>query len=111
VDEKFQELYDKHIDVYAAYWYTSMFSLAKAYEMSGSLDKQKLMEALHKVRLDFKEPGNLCLFPIFYDESGQDTEAAGLFTQWINNKMEIIYPENGATAKPVFPVPPWSERK
>jgi branched-chain amino acid transport system substrate-binding protein len=111
LDKEFQKMYNMHLDVYAAYWYTSMFSLAKAYEMTGSLDKQKLMEALHKVKLNYKENGNLCLFPIYYDKSGQDPDAAGIFTQWINGKMEIIYPENGATAKAVFPVPPWSDRK
>ena len=110
VREEFKKRYGSTIDVYAAFWYSGVYQLAKSYEAAGTLDKQKLMETLHKVKLNYKEKGNLCLWPIHYDSAGQNPDAAGLFTQWIIGEMEVIYPPAGATAKWVFPVPPWSKR-
>jgi branched-chain amino acid transport system substrate-binding protein len=31
--------------------------------------------------------------------------------QWQKGKKEIVWPEAYATAKLIFPIPPWSERK
>lgn len=108
--EEFQEKFKAPIDVFAAWWYTSSYILAKAMDNAKSVDKKKVRDALSKTNIKGGEKGNLNFFSIAFDEHGQASPIS-VFTQWINGKMEIVYPEIVATAKVVFPAPQWAERK
>jgi branched-chain amino acid transport system substrate-binding protein len=109
-DKEFQEKYKLPIDVYAAWWYSCAYALAKATDTAKTVDKKSVRDALAKVYMKGGEKGNLNFFPLMFDENGQ-TPQVSVFTQWIKGKMEILYPEMVKTADPIFPAPPWSERK
>jgi branched-chain amino acid transport system substrate-binding protein len=103
--------FGKPIDQFAASWYTVGYFLAKALNEAKSVEKQKIRDALRKVDLKVGEKGNLFLIPISFDENGQNPNAKGIQCQILKGKWEVLYPEVGATAKPIFPVPSWAKRK
>ena len=44
------------------------------------------------------------------DEHGQNQGATGVIMQVQNGEYVTVYPEEWATAEPIFPAPTWSER-
>ena len=80
--------------------YAAVQVLAAAIEKAGSLDKEKVREALSNISVDtvigkvtFKGPGH--------------AEVPIVIMQWQNGKQEIIWPEEFATAKLMYPKPAW----
>ena len=78
----------------------SYLIMIQAIEKAGAVDREKVREALYKGT--FKSPAG----DIVFDEHGfPDT---GAFTiQMQNNKVEVIWPPDVATAKPIWPSPSW----
>jgi branched-chain amino acid transport system substrate-binding protein len=92
---------------FSGFAYTATWVLVDAINRAGSTENEKIREALSKTELDISSPGILLAFPIKFDETGQ-APAEGCFAQRLKGKQEIVYPENAATAKPIWPVKkPW----
>lgn len=108
--EDFQASYDTPIDPFSAKAYTVGYILADALERAGSLDKDKIRDALRKTEIKAGENGNTHPYTIAYDENGQAFNAVGVVSQWQNGIKEVLWPPEFATAKPIFPAPEWSKR-
>ncbi len=106
----FQERFKLPMDPFAALFYSSGYALVNAMNNAGSVDKDKVREAMSKLNIKVGEKGNLFLYPSTFDENGQ-APAEGVYTQRLKGKMDVLYPESGATTKPVFPIPLWGKRK
>lgn len=106
-----EEKYHKPMEEFVALWYSSCYVVAKALNEARSVDKEMVRNALTKVSLRRGEKGNLLQFDVNFDKTGQNPNARGVYTQVLNGKMELIYPEFAAAKKFVFPIPKWSERK
>ncbi|MBN8972080.1 MAG: amino acid ABC transporter substrate-binding protein [Rhizobiales bacterium] len=78
----------------------SYIVMIQAIEKAGSVDREKVQKALYKGT--FKSPAG----DIVFDEHGfPDT---GAFTiQMQNGKVQVIWPPDVATAKPMWPSPTW----
>lgn len=76
----------------------------KAIEAAGSLDPNAVRDALAK--LDF-----ISFFgQIKFDARGINIYKPMVVEQWQNGKKITVWPPDVATAKPLWPTPPWSSR-
>jgi len=95
VVEKYRSKYGKEPGLVVCPAYAIIEILAAAIEKAGTLDRNKVREALCTLELDtvighvkFNGPGHATVEVIAY--------------QWQNGKQEIVYPPKYATAKPIF---------
>jgi branched-chain amino acid transport system substrate-binding protein len=108
--KEFEDRFKDPPDMLNLYWYTGTYILANAINDAGSVNKEKVRDALGKVHIKVGEKGNLLPFPAEFDKSGQ-APATILMIQWLKGKKEVVFPESLATMKPIFPIPKWAERK
>jgi branched-chain amino acid transport system substrate-binding protein len=107
VNERHKKQFGYDMLDFSGYAYTACWVLSHAIDKAGSLDPEKIREALSKINLSVKDPGVLLFFPVKFDEFGQ-APAEGCFGQRLKGIQEIVYPAEGATATPVWPAPkPW----
>jgi branched-chain amino acid transport system substrate-binding protein len=87
---------------YSAPAYDGMRILAKAIETAGSLDKDKIRDALKKVELtDSVLPGQKLKF----SANGQADYPFVITQNKPDNKVDIVYPKDAATGEAVAPNP------
>lgn len=89
--------------------YASTWLLADALEKSCSTDPKKLAETLRTTtfkggKWNFQWP------EVSFDAKGRLTQAASVIAQWQNGDQVAVWPDNFASAKPVWPVPAWDKR-
>jgi len=106
----FKKIYGDDLDDYSASAYSITWVLKDALERAGSTDKEKLREAISKTNIDIHNSPSVMPFALKFDKTGQDPDAIGVATQYQNGKQVLIWPEEFAAAKPVFPMPTWKER-
>lgn len=105
--EKYKKLMGHNMPMDAAFSYTLMYVFADAVERAKSTNKDKVIEALKKTYL---KDHFLCGGAVTFGEDGQCQNDYNTSQQILNGKIENILPEKYQSAKPVFPVPKWSER-
>jgi len=87
---------------YAAPAYDAVRILAKAIETAGSLNKDKIRDALKKVQLtDSILPGQKLKF----SANGQAEYPFVITQNKPDNKVDIVFPKDAATGDPVAPIP------
>jgi branched-chain amino acid transport system substrate-binding protein len=85
--------------------YTDMYVIADALKRAGSTAPEAILKALRET--DVMTPGGKVRFA----PDGQNHEMKGIVLQWLKGKLEVVWPKNLATAKVVYPMPPWDKRK
>jgi len=80
---------------------------ADAAKRAGSTDPQALVEALKATNIT-----NRIMLggAITFDEHGQNVHLPSAATENLDGKPRVVLPASNAEAKPVFPMPGWSER-
>jgi branched-chain amino acid transport system substrate-binding protein len=81
--------------------YSCILLLADALERAGSVDRAKIIEALASSTFS----GHVMPYGPTKFVNGQNQGAAPVNTQVLNNDIEVIFPVEFASAKPVFPMP------
>ena len=76
----------------------------EAARRAGSLDSDKLREALLKLRT------RTLLGDFAIDERGFQIGHKAVTIQWQDGKQVVVWPDELASGKPRFPTPPWSGR-
>jgi branched-chain amino acid transport system substrate-binding protein len=79
--------------------------LTEAVKRAGSLDKEKIRDAI--LKLDF----NTVFGAFKVDPDGLQIAHKMVTFQWQDGKRVIVWPEELAPGKPRFPTPPWSQRQ
>ncbi len=107
-NREFVAAYEKEFNrvpaLQAANAYAGCQLLSEAARRAGSVDSDRLREALLKLRT------KTLLGDFAIDERGFQTAQKAVTTQWQDGKQVIIWPDEVATGKPKFPTPPWSSR-
>ncbi|HUZ72824.1 MAG TPA: ABC transporter substrate-binding protein [Stellaceae bacterium] len=80
---------------------------ADAYKRAGSTKPQALVEALKATHIDNRV---MLGGPITFDAKGQNTHLPSAVVQNLDGRPTVVLPEANAAAKPVFPMPAWSQR-
>lgn len=108
-NEEYKRKYGVDMDDYSAPAYDATWVLASALERAGSTDPKKIRDALAATNMEFAKSPTLRPFNYRFDETGQ-APAIGVFTQFQNEKLAVIWPEEFAAAKPIWPMPTWKDR-
>src|SRR6266581_1504301 len=88
----------------AANAYAGCQLFAEAARRAGSVDSDKLRDAVLKLRT------KTILGDFAVDERGFQVAHKSVTTQWQDSKQVILWPDEVAAGKPRFPTPPWSAR-
>jgi branched-chain amino acid transport system substrate-binding protein len=91
----------------AGFTFEGFLIIADAYKRAGSTKPQALVEALKTTNIrDRVMIGG----PITFDAKGQNQNLPSGVVQVLKGTPRVVLPPEYAEAKPVFPVPGWSER-
>ena len=102
-EQETKATYSQHIaDTYAA-----AQVLLDAIERAGTLERKVVNDAIGKTDKTYVVgPVNFAKGP-----AGRTSPLKTFMLQWQNGDLQIVYPQKQATAKLIFPLPPWSEVK
>jgi branched-chain amino acid transport system substrate-binding protein len=107
VAEEYQAKYKKPFIMNGAYPYDTILVIADALERAKSTDKDALRKALRETHLTQKTGiGKV----IEFDDKGDNKGAGAGLMEILQGKGKIVYPSYAATAKAVYPAPPWKDR-
>ena len=100
----YKEVFGEAPDPLAAEAYEATTVLLDAIERAGSTDPEKIREALTKTNMTWISG------PIQFDERGENIYKNVVVVQVQNGTFVTVYPEEVAVAKPIVPMPAWTER-
>lgn len=109
VAKRFKDKFGVDMNGHAAETYLSTYVLKDAIERAGSLDREKVRDALAETNIC----GDQNILPydcIRFDSSGQSPEAQLIVMQIIDGEHKTVWPFNTASADVVWPVPAWDTR-
>jgi len=89
--------------------FIGLLTLVDAINRAGSTDAEAIRQALIETDI----PGDLLPLPwkgVRFDDKGQNYLGRVLIIQWQDQKQKVVWPEEFAEAKLIFPLPPWGER-
>ncbi|KKM10121.1 hypothetical protein SY88_15920 [Clostridiales bacterium PH28_bin88] len=102
VRDKFKQKYGVEMNSSSLYGYVTGMVIADALERAASTDKDKIREALAQTNMaDHILPHK----EVKFNEAGENINAAGVITQIQNGKHVVVFPEEYAEAKLIFPFP------
>ncbi len=83
----------------------AIYVFKDAFERAGSLDKEKVRDALAKT--------DMMTFygPVKFDATGKNVAKSMVMYQVQNEDYVVVAPSKWATAKPIFPAPQWDKRE
>ncbi|MCL6447210.1 MAG: ABC transporter substrate-binding protein [Armatimonadetes bacterium] len=106
--KKYKEKYGKEPDYHGAQAYATMYIIADALGRAKDFTPAGIQKALKETDL------MTIMGPIKFEDwegyTNQDKPTTYV-VQWQKGKLEVVWPEEAASAKLVFPVPNWKERK
>ena len=122
--EKIKGAGEKHMNIYAAFqkrWgegmnqqaasaYHSAWALIHALEKAGTIDREKVRDALAGIQLDpAKDEGIILPGKLVFDKNGQ-VDNRLIMLQIIKGDFYPVWPFKIASKEPAFPVPAWDKR-
>lgn len=105
--DKFAEKYGISPDYHGAQAYSAMYVIADALRRADELTPERVRNALAKT--DMMTVFGPVKF-VSYDKKVQQNRLPTLLVQWINGRLEVVWPKNIATRQYVFPTPKWGDR-
>lgn len=106
VGKMYRERYGKDMDGTPARAFTAMMVLADAINRAGSVDPEKIREALAATRI----APDAMIMPwdgVQFDKTGQNTLTRGIFVETLGGTPKMVWPFDQAAAKIVWPRPTW----
>ena len=105
--DKFVATYDSPTEYHGAEAYAGMYVIADALKRAKTLTRKDVRDAL--ATTDMMTVFGPVKF-ISYGKKTQQNKLPTFLVQWINGKLEIVWPKNVSTRKYVYPVPKWDQR-
>jgi len=103
LNESHMKKFNREPDAMVGPAYTCVQVLANAIERVGTLDREKLRDAIASTNM------MTVMGPMKFRPDGTGV-VIFFFLQWQKGKQEVIWPKEHATAPFVYPAPKWSER-
>jgi branched-chain amino acid transport system substrate-binding protein len=102
--KRYKERFGREPDYHSASNYATGEVMEAAVKQVGSLDQQKLAQAISKMELD-------TVYGKFkVDDHGIQVGFTSAMLQWQKGKMVLVWPENLQEGKAILPTPPWAKR-
>jgi branched-chain amino acid transport system substrate-binding protein len=88
------------------FYYGAWQFFEQAIETAGTLNQKKIREIIATKKF------NTALGPTWFDKQQRLAREChpGEWGQWQKGQWEVILPKNKATARPIFPKPPWPQK-
>lgn len=103
--ENYTKMFKREFSYHAPAAYGACQVFAEAIRRAKSLDSDKIREQLLKLKI------TTAFGDYQVDERGFQTAHKMVLLQWQEGKRVTVWPENLAESKPLYPTPPWSQRK
>lgn len=101
----YKRVYGSEMGPSTVFAYEAVYVVADALERAKSTDRQAVREALAKTDMtDHILPQG----PIIFGPNGQNKNARAMMKQVLGQRVEVVWPEKYAEAKPIFPQPAYS---
>ena len=98
----YQQTYGAEMGASTVFSYQAIYVIADALERAASTDRTAVREALAKTNMTNHI---LPQGPIVFGPDGQNQNAAAVVVQIQGGRIKVVWPEQYAEAKPIFPVP------
>lgn len=82
--------------------YSEMYILKEALELTKSIDRVKLGQTMHTMKLTEEQTGNVFPGGVSFDERGLRRGETVMLVQWRKGKPILVYPSEIAAAAPVW---------
>jgi branched-chain amino acid transport system substrate-binding protein len=105
--DKFVKKYNTATEYHGAEAYSAMYVIADALKRTKSMDRDDIRDALAETNM------STAFGPVKFISYGKKTNQNKLPTflvQWIDGKLETVWPKEVATKGYVYPTPKWSKR-
>jgi len=106
--DKFVAKYDVPTEYHGAQAYAGMYVIADALKRAKTLTREGVRDAL--ATTDMMTAFGPVKF-ISYGKKTQQNKLPTFLVQWINGKLETVWPKDVSTRKYVYPVPMWDQRQ
>jgi branched-chain amino acid transport system substrate-binding protein len=108
INEMYKAKTGRDLDDTSARNMQSFFALADAINRAGSIEPEKIRDALSKTDL---KPDQLMMGyqGVKFDETGQNILAATYLIQLHGAKYELVWPDRAASAKLIWPMSGWTK--
>jgi branched-chain amino acid transport system substrate-binding protein len=106
--DKFRKKYNKDTEYHGAEAYAAMYVIADVLKRAKSMSPKDIKDALSKT--DMMTVFGPVKF-ISYDKKVNQNKLDTYVVQWINGKLEIVWPKKSAKAKYIYPVDWIKERQ
>jgi branched-chain amino acid transport system substrate-binding protein len=104
--DKFVKRFKVETDYWGGlYYWSSLQHFQQAIEKAGTLNQKKIRDIMAKERF------NTALGPFWYDKDRYFVNHPGEIGQWQKGVFEVIDPGKKRTAPPLYPKPPWPQKK
>ncbi len=108
VQEAYEKAHpDQNMTLEIGFTFEGVLICADAAKRAGSTNPQALVEALKATHITERV---MLGGAITFDDHGQNVNLPSAATENLNGKPMVVLPEANAQAKPIFPMPGWSER-
>jgi branched-chain amino acid transport system substrate-binding protein len=104
-DEKFFKNTGAHPAYHAMEAYADLLVAAEAIRKANSQDSKAVHDALRQLDMPETPFGR-----VKFDEKGQNQHPV-LITQVQGGQYRVVWPADAAESKPIYPTPPWNQRK
>ncbi len=105
--DKFVAKYDSPTEYHGAEAYACMYVIADALKRAKTLTREGVRDAL--ATTDMMTVFGPVKF-ISYGKKTQQNKLPTFLVQWINGRLETVWPKDVSTRKYVYPVPMWDQR-
>ena len=105
--DKFVAKYNTPTEYHGAEAYAAMYVLADALKRAKSLTPKDVRDSL--AQTDMMTVFGPVKF-ISYDKKTQQNKLPTFLVQWIDGKLETVWPKNVSTKAYVYPTPAWNKR-
>lgn len=105
--DKFVAKYGTPTEYHGAEAYAAMYVIADVLKRAKSFTPQDVRDALAET--DMMTVFGPVKF-VSYGKKAQQNRLPTFLVQWLNGKLETVWPQEVATAKYVYPIPKWNER-
>jgi ABC-type branched-subunit amino acid transport system substrate-binding protein len=103
LNAKYQAKFERPADLLTGPAYACVQIIAAGIEKAGTLDPTAVRDAIASLDI------NTVIGPVTFNEDGTGNVLNPLI-QWQNGKLELVWPEDMATAKFLYPAPPFEDR-
>lgn len=103
--ENYKKMFNREFSYHAPSSYGACQVFAEAIRRAKSLDSDKIREQLLKLKI------TTAFGDYQVDERGFQIAHKMVLLQWQEGKRVTVWPAQLAEAKPLYPTPPWSQRK